>query len=153
MVFDGSGAFTLQRQCAGVASGEKISHMCSRTHPLACAKWSVYLANMETCGNFIDRFQSAERPLKGRSTEAEQAWTTHETVERKKRRALLVSLRNLGRRYQVWRRKRLTCLHGRRSGSAGTSATLNPSTEMKFENHDAGTARRIQRPQKLKTTC
>ena len=34
----------------------------------------------------------------------------------------------------------------------GTSATLNPSTEMKFENHDAGTARRIQRPQKLKTT-
>ena len=32
----------------------------------------------------------------------------------------------------------------------GTSATLNPSAAMKFENHDAGTARRIQRPEKLK---
>ena len=27
---------------------------------------------------------------------------------------------------------------------------LNPSVAMKFENHDAGTARRIRRPEKLK---
>ena len=36
-------------------------------------------------------------------------------LKEKKRRAHLVSLRNLVRRYPVWRRKRLTCLHGRRS--------------------------------------
>ena len=34
-----------------------------------------------------------------------------------------------------------------------TSATLNPSTAMNFQNHHAGTARRIQHPEKLKTTC
>ena len=96
--------------------GEKISHICSRMHPVACEKWSVYLANMETCGNFIDRFQSAERPLKGPSTKAEQAWTTHETVERKKNVGYIWGVfETWCGRYPVWRRKRLTCLHGRRS--------------------------------------
>ena len=35
----------------------------------------------------------------------------------------------------------------------GISAPLNPSAAMKFENRDAGTARRIRRPEKLKILC
>ena len=63
VVFDGSGLHAAKLVCrCGLC--EKGHHRGSRTHPAACEKWSIRLADMGTRGHAVDGFQSAGSPLK-----------------------------------------------------------------------------------------
>ena len=48
VVFDGSGSFTLPTLACRCGLCEKGHHRGSRTHPAACEKWSICLADVGT---------------------------------------------------------------------------------------------------------
>ena len=129
---------------------EKDSHS-SGMHPIAC-KSGLFILRSEpelpwisVRGMFLEKAEH----------QAASAWTTRKTLEKKRWVAEgELSTSNLWLGYQWRRRKRQTGLQREWTMSTreakllkGTSATLNPSVAMKSENHDAGVARQIRRPE------
>ena len=83
VVFAGSGSFILPSSCAGVASVSKVitgfkdAHRCMRKmESSSCGRGNLRTGR--------PRISVGGKPIEGAGHQAEKAWTTRETVERKR---------------------------------------------------------------------